>query len=131
MGQLVSLFVLLALICIAPTAVPAVLRLIERRLEAGRERRWAETPKVAPVGELVDGLRRLSRELATLPAGTPWARHNGTQMAYDNLLVRLCFALEIDGQLATAPIGWERNMERLRMEEAIHACGLRIHPVGT
>ncbi|MBA3525234.1 MAG: hypothetical protein H0T85_11955 [Geodermatophilaceae bacterium] len=131
MGPLVSLLALLAAICLAPTAVPAAFRLVVRGLEARRERRWARTPKVAPVGELMDGLRRLSRELATLPAGTPWARQQGTQMAYDNLLVRLCAALEIDAHLATAPIGWARDLERLRLEEAVHACGLRIHPVGS
>lgn len=131
MAQLVALLGLLAVICAAPAAVPAAFRLVGRTLEARRERRWARSPKVPPVGELMDGLRRLSRELATLPAGTPCARQQGTQMAYDSLLIRLCSALEIDGQLSTAPIGWARDLERLRLEEAVHGCGLRIHPVGT
>lgn len=131
MGPLVSLLGLLAVVCLAPTVVPAVFRLVVRGLEARRERRWEKTPKVAPVGELMDGLRRLSRELATLPAGTPWARQQGTQMAYDSLLVRLCGALEIDAHLVTAPFGWARDLERLRLEEAVYAIGLRIHPVGT
>ncbi|MEJ7703843.1 MAG: hypothetical protein WKF47_09310 [Geodermatophilaceae bacterium] len=127
----VLLFALLALVLCAPLFAPALLHAVRDRLEDRRDRRAMRRPVIAPVGQYVDDLRRLSRELAALPAGAPFARQHGTQLAYDTVLTRLAAALDVDTALASAPVGWARDLERLRTEDAIYAMGLRIHTVGS
>lgn len=127
----ILLWLLLAVLFTGPWSLPWLGRRLRAWREDVQDRRVARQPVVVPVGRYVDDLRRLSRDLASLPAGAPWARQHGTQMAYDSILTKLCDALEIDHQLAATPMGWSRDMERLRMEDAVYAKGLRIHPVGT
>lgn len=130
-GETVLLCVLLGLLLGGPWIGPWVLRHVRDWRDRRGDRRTARRPVVLPVGQYVDDLRRLSRELAALAPGTPWARQHGTQLAFDSVLTKLCVALDIDNELATLPVGWARDLERLRMEDAIYAFGLRIHTVGT
>lgn len=129
LAQEVVLWVLLAVLMTGPWVFPWLLRRFRSWRDDVGDRRAARRPVVVPVGRYVDDLRRLSRDLASLPAGTAWARQHGTQMAFDRILIELCTALEIDHDLARLPIGWARDMERLRVEDAVYAKGLRIHPV--
>ncbi len=130
-AQEVLLWVLLALLLTGPWMLPWLLRRFRKWRDDVGDARAARQPEVVPVGQYVDDLRRLSRHLAALPAGTPWARQHGTQLAFDSILTKLCAALEIDNELPSMPVGWARDLERLRMEDAVYAKGLRIHPVGT
>ncbi|CAN5825242.1 hypothetical protein BH18ACT7_BH18ACT7_05500 [soil metagenome] len=130
-GEAVLLCVLLGLLFGGPWIGPWALRRVRDWRDRRGDRRAARRPVVLPVGQYVDDLRRLSRDLAALPPGTPWARQHGTQLAFDSVLTKLCVALDIDNELATLPVGWARDLERLRMEDAIYAFGLRIHTVGT
>lgn len=130
-GETVLLVVLLAIVTLGPLFVPRLWRATGRLVEDVRDRR-AQRNRVSPqTGQLVDDLRRLSRKLAELPRGTPWARQHGTQMAYDDVLFALCRALDVEHDLGTLPMGMTRDLERLRVEDALYAMGLRIHTVGT
>ena len=127
----IALCVLLAVVLLGPFFGPGITRSVRRRIGDARDRRIAARPVVSPVGSLVDALRRLSRELTELPAGAPWARQHGTRMAYDDVLAKLCDELDIEHELRSLGMGWARDMERLRMEDALYGKGLRIHTVGT
>lgn len=127
----VLLFGLLALVLCAPLFAPRMVHAVCDLVEDRRDRRASRRPVVLPVGQYVDDLRRLSRELADLPAGAPYARQHGTQLAYDTVLIQLAEALGVGNDLAAAPMGWARDLERLRTGDAIYAMGLRIHTVGT
>lgn len=129
-GETVLLFVLLAIIVGVPLFGGRLVRAGCRLAERVRDRRTPARPE-PPIGQLVDHLRRLSRQLAELPAGAPWARQHGTQLAYDDVLVALCRAQQIEHDLPTLAMGLTRDLERLRMEDALYGLGLRIHPVGT
>jgi len=122
----VLLFVLLVLVLSAPLFGPRLFRIVRNLLEDRRDRRAARRPVIVPVGRYVDDLRRLSRELATLRDGTPFARQHGTQLAYDTVLIRLAAALGVTNDLASTPVGWARDLERLRMEDAIYTMGLHL-----
>lgn len=127
----IALCLLLAVVLLGPFFGPGIARRVAGRIDDARDRRITRRPVVSPVGALVDALRRLSRELTTLPAGAPWARQHGTRMAYDKVLAQLCDELGIEHELPALGMGEARDMERLRMEDAIYGKGLRIHTVGT
>lgn len=132
LGETVLLFVLLAIVFLGPLFGPRLWRSGCRLAEDRKDRRALRRPSTAPsTGQLVDDLRRLSRVLAELPPGTPWARQHGTQLAYDGVLVALCGGLAVEHDLATLPVGLTRDMERLRVEDVLYGLGLRIHTVGT
>ena len=79
-----------------------------------------------PVERLAADLRRLSAASRNLPHGTPYARHKGLLLAYDDTLVAACQALDVPQSLDTLPLGTDRELERLRVEAALEAAGLRI-----
>lgn len=88
-------------------------------------------PTRPPIEALVRDLRRLARELATVPPGATQVRRRGLQLAYDEVLISACAALEVEHRLLDSPLGWTRDLERLRVESALESCGVRIHPIGT
>ncbi|MEJ7702468.1 MAG: RNA 2',3'-cyclic phosphodiesterase [Geodermatophilaceae bacterium] len=98
-----------------------------RLIEDAHDRRAQRNPVSPQTGQLVDDLRRLSRRLAELPHGAPWARQHGTQIAYDDVLVALCRALGVEHDLETLSMGMTRDMERLRVEDAL-LCPGSAHP---
>lgn len=131
LGETILLCVLLVIVLGFPLFGHRLWRRAVRLVEDRHDRRAPRSPGRPSTGQLVDDLRRLSRVLAELPPGAPWARVHGTQLAYDDVLVALCRALDVEHGLSTASLGLVRDMERLRVEDVLYGLGLRIHTVGT
>jgi hypothetical protein len=111
--------VLYVVVSVAPTVVFwAVLRVpaVCRRL---RRHRAAPAPGGPPVEQVAADLRRVRRTLAALPSGTSAVRRNGTRQAYDELLCTACRELGVEHRLAELPEGVDRDLERLRVEDAL------------
>lgn len=79
-----------------------------------------------PVERLAADLRRLSAAARDVPRGTSHARRKGLQIAYDDVLVVACEALDVPQSLAALPAGMDRDLERLRVEAALESAGLRF-----
>lgn len=117
---------LYAVVAVAPSVlfwcalkVPAVVR-------RWRRRREPEIPAGPPIEKLAADLRRVHRLLAELPSGASAVRRYGTRQAYDALLVQACREVEVDHRLDTLPEGFEREIERLRIEESLAERGLSV-----
>ncbi|HEY7592490.1 MAG TPA: hypothetical protein VH969_04990 [Actinophytocola sp.] len=91
-----------------------------------RIRRRRVVAKGLPIEQLAADLRRVHRLLVQTPDGTPMVRRIATRDAYDELLRQACAAVEIKHELDTTPEGMERDIERLRVEEALRDAGLTI-----
>ena len=119
---------LFALAVLVPTlffwALVRVPRLVDAIGERIRSRRVVA--KNLPIEQLAADLRRVHRLLVQTPDGTPMVRRIATRDAYDQLLRQACEAVEVSHELDTLPEGMERNMERLRVEEALRSAGLTI-----
>jgi hypothetical protein len=99
------------------------------RLVTGIARRVRRPEVIAhgpPIEQLAADLRRVHRTLQHLAPGTPIVRWLATRQAYDTLLVQACAAVEVGHRLDELPEGFERDMERLRVEEALRAKGLML-----
>jgi len=101
--------------------VPRLVDLIGERI---RKRRVVA--KSLPIEQLAADLRRVHRLLVQCPDGTPMVRRVATREAYDELLRQACVAVEVRHELDELPEGMERDMERLRVEEALRSAGLTI-----
>jgi hypothetical protein len=119
----------LAVITAVPVVVFGVLGLVTRWLTGSRApslRRLHAAPAVPtrrPVELVAADLRRLGRELALVPSGTPVARRRGLLAAYDDVLREAAAALEVPEHLAdVAPAA--REQERTRVLAALRAAGL-------
>jgi hypothetical protein len=97
------------------------------RIRRPRRRRPPEPvePARRPIQDVAADLRRLSRQLALVPARTPQARRLGIEAAYDDVLVEAARQLEIPEALREARPGRPRDAERRRVEIALAAAGLR------
>lgn len=84
-------------------------------------------PEGPPIERIGCDARRLRRELLALAPDIPIARRIGLQLAYDDVLVDACAALEVPNALTTLPLGAERDAERLYVEHELDAAGLRLH----
>ncbi len=119
---------LFAVAVIAPTLVFWILvrvpRLVDGVGERIRRRRVVATS--LPIEQLAADLRRVHRLLVQCPDGTPMVRRIATRDAYDELLRQACTAVDVRHDLDTLPEGVERDMERLRVEEALRSAGLTI-----
>jgi len=95
-----------------------------------RYRRYRRTrspePTGPPIERLAADLRRVHRALADYPPGTPNVRRRATRQAYDALLGQACAVVEVEHRLAEIPEGVERDVERLRLEEALRTAGLTV-----
>lgn len=87
-----------------------------------------EPPPGPPVQRIAADLRRLSAALRELPRGVSRARQLGLLRAYDEVLIAGCGALEVPHALDTLPPGLDRELERLRVQEALRRAGLAIDP---
>ena len=85
-------------------------------------------PPRPPVEQLAADLRRLAAAVRDLPRGTSRARQRGLLMAYDDVLTAAALALDVPHVLDTAPPGLDRDLERVRVEGALEAAGLRLDP---
>lgn len=81
-----------------------------------------------PVEKLAADLRRLSAAVRDMPRGTSRARQHGLLTAYDEVLAAAGRALDVPQSLETLPLGLDRDLERLRVEGALEAAGLRFSP---
>jgi hypothetical protein len=89
-------------------------------------RRRVPQPATPPIERLTADLRRVRRTLAEYPPGTPNVRRRATREAYDALLAQACSVVEVSHRLDELPDGTERELERLRVEEALRRAGLMI-----
>ena len=78
-----------------------------------------------PVELVAADLRRLARELAVVPSGTPVARRRGLLAAYDDVLIEAADILEVPHELTTVPPA-AREVERLRLLASLEAAGLVV-----
>lgn len=83
-------------------------------------------PRDQPIEKVAASLRRIDREVLALPQGTPQTRRRALQLAYDDLLTAACRALAVPHALDRLPPGWERDVERVRVETALEQAGLCI-----
>jgi hypothetical protein len=83
-------------------------------------------PAYPPIEVVAASLRRIDREVAALPPGTPQTRRRALQLAYDDLLNAACRALAVCHELGDLPPGWDREVERLRVETCLEQAGLHI-----
>jgi hypothetical protein len=87
----------------------------------------APPPEGPPIERIGSDARRLRAELRALAPDIPMARRVGLQLAYDDVLVDACAALGVANALAALSLGAERDAERLYVEHALNAAGLRLH----
>jgi biopolymer transport protein ExbB/TolQ len=76
-----------------------------------------------PIEQLASDLRRLRAILGT-DAHRSAAHQMGNRLAYDKLLMQVCEMLEIEHDLAGDSIGFERDIERIRVEAELERAGL-------
>jgi hypothetical protein len=121
---------LVAVVVVAPTLLFWVLLRVPRTADAlgawWRRRRFGPAPVHPPIERLAADLRRVHRALLGFPPGTPAVRRRATREAYDALLVQACAVLEVDHRLDGLPEGVDREVERLRVEEALRTAGVSV-----
>jgi biopolymer transport protein ExbB/TolQ len=76
-----------------------------------------------PIEQLAADLRRLRAILGT-DAHRSAAHQMGNRLAYDKLLMQVCGMLEIEHELEGDSIGFERDIERIRVEAELERAGL-------
>jgi biopolymer transport protein ExbB/TolQ len=76
-----------------------------------------------PIEQLAADLRRL-RAILGSDAHRSAAHQMGNRLAYDKLLRQVCEMLEIEHELDGDSIGFERDIERIRVEAELERAGL-------
>ena len=113
----------------------AVLSLIDRcatgrpvrfRWRLRRRARPAVPAVGRPIQVVAADLRRLSRQLALVPAGAPLVRWQALWAAYDDVLLEAAAQLDVPHELPTTPSGMARDLERLRLLAALEGAGLAV-----
>ena len=100
-----------------------------RRLAHSRPDAPAATqaePVRRPVQLVAADLRRLTRQLALVPAGAPLVRWKALWTAYDAVLAEAAEQLEVAHELDTTSLGTPRDIERLRVLSALESAGLAV-----
>jgi hypothetical protein len=83
-------------------------------------------PTRRPLEVVAADLRRLSRQLALVPAGAPLVRWRALWFAYDAVLTEAAQLLEVPHDLPGTPVGIARDIERLRVVSALEGAGLVV-----
>jgi hypothetical protein len=120
---------LLVVAVTAPTLLFWVIVRVPRAVDgigAFIRRRRGPEPVRPPIEQLAADLRRVHRTIAEFPPGTPNVRRRATRAAYDTLLTQACAAVEVPHRLAALPDGMDRDVERLRIEDALRTAGVRV-----
>jgi hypothetical protein len=121
--------VLLAIAVIAPSALFWLLLRLPRTVDAAGarlRRRRGPQPAHPPIERLAADLRRVHRAMKEFTPGTPAVRRRATREAYDALLVQACRAVDVPHRLDALAEGLDREVERLRVEEALSDAGVRV-----
>jgi hypothetical protein len=82
------------------------------------------TPAGPPVERIAADVHRIRQAIRTAPAGTPVARRRGWLLAYDDVLVLACHALDLEQRLELLPPCPQRDLERERVERMLVREGL-------
>ena len=88
--------------------------------------RAAPEPVRRPIQLVAADLRRLSRQMALVPAGAPLVRWKALWTAYDAVLAEAAEQLEVSHELSTTCLGTPRDIERLRVLAALESAGLAV-----
>ncbi|TFV72503.1 hypothetical protein E4P39_16240 [Blastococcus sp. CT_GayMR19] len=130
MAAIVGQFLLVSCLILAPVALLSLLD----RMATGRAAPWrrpraqkAPEPVRRPIQVVAADLRRLSRQLALVPAGAPLVRWKALWAAYDDVLVEAAAQLGVPHDLTGTPEGFARDFERLRLLAALEGAGLAVH----
>ncbi|MGH3952000.1 MAG: hypothetical protein ACRDSE_23265 [Pseudonocardiaceae bacterium] len=110
----------------APTAGFWLALRATRLATSVRDRRRRPAPDGPPIELIAADLRRVHRTLATMAPEAPALRRRATGQAYDVLLAQACAAVQVPNRLDTVSDGLDREIERLRVEDALRSTGLRI-----
>jgi hypothetical protein len=104
--------------------------LARRSVRVGRRLHLVPQPPPVPMGPPLErvarDLRRLRPEALRHRQGTANAKHRGVVLAYDDLLLEACRAVEVQTSLGSLPEGLERESERLRIEYELERAGVLI-----
>ena len=98
----------------------------ERRSDSAAHRqavRELRRQQGVPIEQLAADLRRL-RAIVGSEAHRSAAHQMGNRLAYDKLLRQVCEMLEIEHELDGDSIGFERDIERIRVEAELERAGL-------
>ena len=104
----------------------AIGRWRERRSSAAAHRqavRELRRQQGVPIEQLAADLRRL-RAILGSDAHRSAAHQMGNRLAYDKLLMQVCEMLEIEHDLESESIGFERDIERIRVEAELERAGV-------
>ena len=118
-----TLTVQFAMLGIAAVLLAALLTVADRGID-----RPAPSPEPVrrPLQVVAADLRRLSRQLALVPAGASLVRWKALWAAYDDVLIEAADLLEVPHELPDAPAGMARDLERLRLLAALEGAGLTV-----
>jgi biopolymer transport protein ExbB/TolQ len=100
----------------------------ERRNSAAAHRqavRELRRQQGIPIEQLAADLRRLRAILGT-DSHKSAAHQMGNRLAYDKLLTQVCEMLEIEHELDADSVGFERDIERIRVEAELERAGLTL-----
>ncbi|MCW2829300.1 MAG: Conserved putative rane protein [Marmoricola sp.] len=119
-------------ICLAPVAFVSALlhghQIAALVVSLGRRLGLVAPPPTPPSGppleKLAADLRRLRPQVRCPRQGLGAARIRGTRAAYDGVLILTARALEVETILGDLPDGFDREAERLRLEDALEQAGL-------
>ena len=78
-----------------------------------------------PIERLAADLRRL-RAIVAGDAHRSAAHQLGNRLAYDGLLIQVCGMLEIEHELGEETIGFDRDIERIRVEAELERAGVMV-----
>jgi hypothetical protein len=130
-----TLTVQLALLAAAGLVLAGGVRLVDRWIAGSLPKHWIIHRRPPPGPEPVHrslqlvaaDLRRLSRQLALVPAGASLVRWRALWTAYDDVLTEAAEQLEVPHALPSTPtIGMARDIERLRLLAALEGAGLMV-----
>jgi len=126
---MVGNLVLLAIAVVAPSALFWVILRVPRTVDvlgAHLRRRRGPQPACPPIERVAADLRRVHQALKEFPPGTPAVRRLAARQAYDALLIQACQAVDVPHRLDALAEGVDREVERLRVEEALQDAGVRV-----
>jgi hypothetical protein len=85
-------------------------------------------PPRVPLERIAADLCRLSTAIRDVPTEASRARKHGLLLAYDDVLGKAALALDVPHSLPTLRLGLDRDLERLRVEQALRDGGLQFGP---